>query len=242
MDSLVTQNRTKYYGHGGDKQEDSDEHFATAIAAAAFAVHSLEEAELQYQKTIKEGLGVSRTSTKTRKDGMPSSGMVTRRLSNKEAKGEVSITRPAGSDHKASESTFPSRYPSVRADRNQNQMGIPSRQNGVRSRADVWEIAQMEKIRKRYEKMKSTILAWENKRKMKVKQKNERTKSILEQRRAQNQRHYQNKMARIDDIAKGARAQMEEKRRQEESEVKEKAKRIRSTGKVPVTCFCFSCY
>ncbi|KAH7532335.1 hypothetical protein FEM48_Zijuj04G0008900 [Ziziphus jujuba var. spinosa] len=109
--------------------------FATAIATAALAVHSLEEAELQYQKTMKESLRISRTNTKTRKDGMPKSGMV------------------AGSDHKASENTFPNRYPSwtssVRADRNQSQMGIPSRQNGVRSKADVSEIAQMEKIRKR---------------------------------------------------------------------------------------------
>lgn len=63
----------------------------------------------------------------------------------------------------------------------------------------------------------------------------------LEQRRARNILHYQVKQERIDHIAGGARAQVEEKRRNEESKVKEKAKRIRTTGKVPVTCFCFTC-
>lgn len=64
----------------------------------------------------------------------------------------------------------------------------------------------------------------------------------MEQRRARNMQHYQVKQERIDQIAGGARAQVEVKRRNEESKVKEKAKRIRATGKVPVTCFCFTCY
>ena len=79
--------RERFSRPGQDYELEDDDHFATAIAAASFAIHSLEEEELQYQKRIREGLGTSRTNTKTsRKDDVKSSGVVTRRLSNKEAK------------------------------------------------------------------------------------------------------------------------------------------------------------
>lgn len=65
---------------------------------------------------------------------------------------------------------------------------------------------------------------------------------IIEQRGAQNLQHYNNKLTRIDEIVRGARAQVEEKIKNEESVVKEKAKKIRSTDQVPLTCFCFRCY
>ncbi|KAL2243011.1 UNVERIFIED_CONTAM: hypothetical protein Sindi_0419100, partial [Sesamum indicum] len=61
----------------------------------------------------------------------------------------------------------------------------------------------------------------------------------LELRKSRNLQHYYSKIARIDDIAGGARAQVDEKRRQEESVVKQKASRMRLTGRVPVDCFCF---
>ncbi|KAF3437583.1 hypothetical protein FNV43_RR20339 [Rhamnella rubrinervis] len=242
MDSLLKQKRERFSSPGRDYKLEDDDHFATAIAAASFAIHSLEEAELQYQKRLGENLRTSRTNTKTsRKDDMQSSGAATRRLSNKEAKhsaGESSPRRPVGLDHKASESAFQSRNPSrtspVRGDRYQNRKGIIAGNTGV-TKAEAWEKTQMEKIKNRYEKLKSTILAWENEKKMRAKIMSERTKSTLEQRMTANQKHYQNKIARIDEIARGARAQIEEKRRNKESDVKEKAKKIRSTGNVPVT-------
>ena len=61
----------------------------------------------------------------------------------------------------------------------------------------------------------------------------------LEQRIQRTQQLYRVKIARIDHIAGGARAQLDEKRRNEELKIKEKAKKIRASGKVPVTCFCF---
>ena len=61
----------------------------------------------------------------------------------------------------------------------------------------------------------------------------------LEQRIKRTQQLYQAKIERIDHIAGGARAQVDEKRRNEELKIKEKAKKIRASGKVPVTCFCF---
>lgn len=52
--------------HGAD-----DKDFATAVAAAAFAIHSLEEPNLPYQKTTREGLGKSMSRLKTRKEDTP---------------------------------------------------------------------------------------------------------------------------------------------------------------------------
>lgn len=63
--------------------------------------------------------------------------------------------------------------------------------------------------------------------------------SELERRRAKTMKHYRSEMENIDKIAGGARAQAEENRRNEEFKVKEKANKIRSTGKIPPTCLCF---
>lgn len=51
--------------------------------------------------------------------------------------------------------------------------------------------------------------------------------------------HYRTKVAMIDQIAGGARTKAEENRRHEEDQVKEKAYKIRTTGKYPASCFCF---
>ncbi|KAK3009222.1 hypothetical protein RJ639_014759 [Escallonia herrerae] len=111
--------------------------------------------------------------------------------------------------------------------------------DSIETKADAWERAEIAKIQSRYEKINSAILAWENEKKASAKRQMELKKSDLEQRRARNSQHYQGKLARIDHIAGGARAQAEEKRRYEELVVKEKAKKIRSTGSVPACCFCF---
>lgn len=64
--------------------------FATAVAAAAFVVHSLDQAGLQYQKRKKDALEISRSKAKSRKDEIaaeiPSSSRPTRLFSGKEAK------------------------------------------------------------------------------------------------------------------------------------------------------------
>ncbi|KAL6183044.1 hypothetical protein ACLB2K_044455 [Fragaria x ananassa] len=236
-----------------DSQESE---FATAVAAAAFAIHSMEQAELQYQKERRKSLEITRTNTLPDTKIRPSSGAATRRLSNKGANstsGGASMKMPMGQDQRALdlESVFPSRYanrgnsirPSTSADGNQSRKGNSrGHGNAVETKADAWEKAEMKKIQNRYEKVKAAILAWENEKKMQVKLKMERRKREMEQRRAINMQHYQVKQERIDQIAGGARAQVEVRRRNEESKVKEKAKRIRATGKVPVTCFCFTCY
>lgn len=105
--------------------------------------------------------------------------------------------------------------------------------------ADVWEQAEFAKIKERYEKLGIRIGDWENKKKEKAKRKKDRTESELELRRAKALRHYRTEMERIEKIAGRARSQAEENRRNEEFKVKEKANRIRLTGKIPATCLCF---
>lgn len=61
----------------------------------------------------------------------------------------------------------------------------------------------------------------------------------LEQKRARALQRHRTEMESIDQVAGGARAQAEERQRNEELKVKEKANKIRVTGKLPATCFCF---
>lgn len=64
----------------------------------------------------------------------------------------------------------------------------------------------------------------------------------LEHRREMEILHYKNKIARIDMVKKGAITQLEDHRRKEESKVREKANKVRKTGKAPIKCFCFKSF
>lgn len=59
-----------------------------------------------------------------------------------------------------------------------------------------------------------------------------------ERRRTKALQEYRNEIARIDKIAGEARAHAEERKRKDEYKAREKAKKIRSTGKVPHACPC----
>ncbi|XP_052174532.1 uncharacterized protein At3g61260-like [Diospyros lotus] len=200
---------------------DSNSEFAAAIAAAAFAIHV-------------HGAGgeVSSDPDYLRNKLMPMGRAKTRK--------QFDPVRPAESSR---------RFPDIEANdasgrrnnRERSQKGTWRERTALEDNADAWEKAAIAKIRKRYEKMNSRIIAWENVKKMKVKERMEAKKREMEQRIQVNLQHYQNKLARIDNSARGARLQLEEKRRHEEAEVKQRAKRIRSsTGKLPVpSCCCF---
>lgn len=242
-----------FWSQVSEDYDSRDIEIATAATAVAFAIHSLEEAELVIQNKRREDLETSRTKIKSRKDdssmGLPSADRATTTFSNTEMKsaGTASISKSIGQEREAEERVFPtlnpshasSARPTHSAERHQNQMRNSSRRNDVETKADAWERAEMERIKKRNENMNSQILAWENEKKTQAKLKMEKTKGELEHKRALNLRHYQEKIARIDQMAEEAREQLEENRRYQESKVKEKAKKIRSTDEVPVKCFCF---
>ncbi|OMO51236.1 hypothetical protein CCACVL1_29917 [Corchorus capsularis] len=221
--------------------EEYDREFAIGVAAAAYAINSLEEEEARHRIKIERA---RHDSNRVR-----NSDRVTRRYSSKEVKvAETSSRKSMEKDYRSKESSLPSskpvhsssaRHTTVEAG-DQRWKGNYSQLNvGEITKADAWERAQMEKLNKRYENMKASILSWENEKKLRAKIKMEKRKKELEHRIKRNQQLYQTKLARIDHIAGGARAQVDEKRRNEEMMIKEKARKMRASGKVPVTCFCF---
>ncbi|GLU09515.1 hypothetical protein SLE2022_263730 [Rubroshorea leprosula] len=104
--------------------------------------------------------------------------------------------------------------------------------------ASTWETAQMVKIKERYQKLNGTISEWEHKKKTKAKSKLHKTEGELEQRRAEALKKFQNEMEYIKQVVEGARAQAEKRQRNDELKVRQKANVIRTTGRVPRTCFC----
>lgn len=107
------------------------------------------------------------------------------------------------------------------------------------SQADAWEKEEMTSINERYEKTWVIIENWEASKKKKARRKLETTEAELDRKRANAVKSYNSEIARIEEIAKGARAQAEKNRKNEEFKAKEKANKIRLTGKLPATCLCF---
>ncbi|KAL8042393.1 hypothetical protein ABFX02_09G047500 [Erythranthe guttata] len=207
---------------GGRSSYDSDDSdVATAIAASAHAIHSLEE-------TANSQLRITMENSRKQEPYRPPQqveGSIRKKASIKDTRSTSFMRPPAPSfaDHQRQKQ--PSFMELRRSD----------------AKADSWERAHIAKIRKRYEKMTLEILAWENEKKLREKHQMERKKGELELRKSRNWKHYQSKVARIDEIGGGARAQVEAKRKKEESIVKNKANQMRSTGKVApvINCFCF---
>ncbi|KAK4399841.1 Heparanase-like protein 2 [Sesamum angolense] len=107
------------------------------------------------------------------------------------------------------------------------------------SMADAWEKEKMASIQERYERMRAIIDDWEINKKKKANRKMERIEAKPENKRAEALQSHHEEIKRIEEIAGGARAQAEKNRRKEELKVKQKANKIRSTGKLPPTCLCF---
>ncbi|KAJ1406268.1 Remorin, C-terminal [Sesbania bispinosa] len=236
MENRLNQRRVSFSDPQSQINARDDEH-VTAIAAAAFSIHSLEEAGLLNLQKMREGPKFSRNLTVRGKE---------ENISRKPSyvPGETSGRRSFGQDphpKTTTQSAFPVRRPSgiSQAAGYQKQRGIPIQHQNDKAKAEAWEKAKIERIRKRYEKIKSKILSWESEKKIQVKLQMERKKSELDHRRAMEIQHYKHKVARIDKIAEAAITQLEDLRRKEESEIREKAKKVRKTGKVPVNCFCF---
>ncbi|XP_010319465.1 uncharacterized protein [Solanum lycopersicum] len=109
----------------------------------------------------------------------------------------------------------------------------------VNSKANIWENEEMKKIKERYEKQHYVILDWETKKKKKSKRHLEQIEAKLDRRRAMTKQSFYNDIERIEKIAGGAKAKAEQNQEKEEHKVKERANKIRSTGKMPATCLCF---
>ncbi|KFK27892.1 hypothetical protein AALP_AA8G443400 [Arabis alpina] len=220
-----------YWYEKNDYYDEKESEFAASVAAAAFVIRSLEEADKQNAKRIRE----ERKRLRTKKTNPVIPKTEVKRV-NKSYTQEVKI----GED---SFRTKPLEYPSET--RRAQEIGSASKTSGhasVASKADSWEKTQINKIGLRYEKMKAEIAAWENERKLAAKLRMEKRKIEMERRREINHQHYKLKLARVKLIADRAKKQLEQKRRSKETQVQEKARKLRRTGKVPINYFCFRCY
>ncbi|KAG9439329.1 hypothetical protein H6P81_019494 [Aristolochia fimbriata] len=255
---------------------DAIEH-KTALAAAAFAVTALEEAEqLNKQKrrvSSKGAVEIPQAKTKTRKEEQDPT-KTSRRLTIKEEKedskssiGDASMKKPGASSRKMPEKvptaqkvpSFPKkeigissiRQTSVKDTRpfpatksptpiSSNYQKESLKEKGKQeTKADAWERTKLGKIQKSYEKVTASILKWEGERKAKARHHLDKKERELETKRKNASHEYHMEIARIENISGEARAVAEEKKRNDEKKTKEKAKRFRSTGKPPTTCFFF---
>ncbi|XP_043725532.1 remorin-like [Telopea speciosissima] len=266
-----------------------DGQYATVLAAAAFAINSLEEAKLADEKKIREGLENFPTKARSKKEegvtGQPDTGRISRKSTFKEWKADKkssgivfswkcsAVKKSEKVDQRIPEHVVtsekkpekaPSRVPTTKrtptfaeqldtrprpippptakptllAAGDDKRTKSSTRTGGPQSKADTWMEVEMAKIKKRYEKMNSTIQSWEDEKKKKARRRLDRKERELEQRRARVLQQHRTEMRRIDQIVGGAKAQVEEKRRNEQLKAKENANKIRATGKVPATCFC----
>ncbi|XP_006661687.2 ubiquitin carboxyl-terminal hydrolase 8-like isoform X2 [Oryza brachyantha] len=106
--------------------------------------------------------------------------------------------------------------------------------------ADKWEKEKMAKIKKQYSMTMDTIAEWEAEKKAKAKRQMEQKQGDnSERKRAKALEEYSDEMTRINKVAAASRLTAEEKRGSAERKVREKADRIRVTGKLPRSCGCF---
>ncbi|KAF5730173.1 remorin [Tripterygium wilfordii] len=229
MEELIRQKRVSFSDqpHKEEYYRAPDIEFAAAVAAASLSIYSLHEAEEQQRGKIMEEI-------KIRKEGSTIGS------------GENFKVKPSGVDQKPQQISLPNREASRSSSLRpmgsafEDQRRIRNSQNGGgEDKAESWRKIQMQKINKRYEKTKSIVLVWERQKKMQAELQKQRKQSELEQRMLMNIKHYKNKLARIDKIVGEGRGELEEKRKNDEKELKERSKKIRSTGKAPVKCFCF---
>ncbi|CAM9002667.1 unnamed protein product [Rhodiola kirilowii] len=96
---------------------------------------------------------------------------------------------------------------------------------------DDWEKSEMDKIKKRYEKMKMRSVFLENEEKRKAVSSFESRNIKLEDKRGREILGYKLNVAKIDAIVTGALSVLDRKMRKQEEKVEEKAKKMKSVGK-----------
>lgn len=117
--------------------------------------------------------------------------------------------------------------------------GNSARSSNKETEADAWEKAEMEKIKKRHEKTKSKILEWETEEKTKADLQMEQNLEGIKQRQTKTSKEFTNEISRINERCARERATADERKRNDELKLREKAKKIRSTGETPHACVCF---
>ncbi|KAI5410192.1 remorin 4.1 [Lathyrus oleraceus] len=231
MENRLNQRRVSFSSPQSNKQTGDDE-FETAVAAAAFSIYSLEEAGILDLKKIRDSQKFSKNqSMRGKEENIPK----------QPSYGETSMKMAFRQETRTREGALPLRSSSGISPIGgyQKQKGIIIHNKNDKAKAEAWEKAKIQKIQKRYEKMKLQILSWEGEKRIQAKIQMERKKNELDHQRENVIEHYKRKIARLDMIGQRAIKELEDERRKEELKVKEKANKIRKTGRMPVTCFCF---
>ncbi|KAL5553681.1 hypothetical protein UlMin_041082 [Ulmus minor] len=246
---------------------------SVAIAAAAFAITSLDESSTPAKKLPKEDPSSSAITIKGKREETDPG-----RVSKKSSESKVPVTAatdtkppekvllPAPSFRKTSSvvdkqktGSFKPESASPKPDKQKGSRPPPppppplppplprtatkressTRPGMAKTQADIWEEAQMAKIKESHERQKVTINSWEEKKKTKAKRRLENKERELESKRAKAMEKFRRQIRYIDQVAGGARAKAEENQRNEVLKAKEKANAYRRTGKFPKSCFCF---
>ncbi|XP_058081576.1 remorin 1.4-like isoform X2 [Magnolia sinica] len=245
----------------------SDGEFETIVAATAFAITTLEETDSLNKKRSSD-ISISKMKSRkddTLAGPSKASSIPTRSTEVATKKPELfdgkSLEKSATGNQKLQEKATGT-VPSIKKtttfsldnkgepESSKDKTGRPTSNDGkgneyssangkTETQADAWEKSQMAKIKKRFQKQWSTIQSWEDEKKSKAKRRLDRKESVLDLRRARATQAYQLEIQRINKIAEGARSIAEESKRNDESKTREKARKYKSTGQLPVTCFCF---
>ncbi|KAM0016537.1 putative remorin [Helianthus debilis subsp. tardiflorus] len=216
-----------------DKKMEGEE-FRTAVAAAAFAITSIENKEQEIKqepnsnsksrKSFSEIIEES-PRPKTSED-VPPADQLKPTVVNSETGEKVSSKKPIGPTSSIEKT------PSFNANKQSDEITSQKEPKLRLGESDIWEKTQLDKTKERFMKVKARIFEWESKKKSKAKNKLIRKEGKIEGKRARALQDFARKMETIEKISKGARSENEKTREREEIRVKEKANIIRSTGKI----------
>ncbi|CAI9265446.1 unnamed protein product [Lactuca saligna] len=220
-----------------DKME--GEEFRTAVAAAAFAVNSIENKEDEMKQD--PGSNSRKSSEIQEVSQRPQSNEDLQGEANNHPTTTIIKMKPDNNVSKKSIGSTMSidKTPSFSIEKQLDEE--TSKLDLEKRLGDVWEKTELQKIKERFTKVKAVISEWENKKKLRAKKKLIKKEGKLEWKRARELQDFMRKMQTIENISREAISQTEENRRNEEDRVKENANMIRSTGKIqkPIYLCCW---
>ncbi|URE46583.1 Dynein light chain LC6, flagellar outer [Musa troglodytarum] len=217
-----------------DIKDASNIEFVTVVGAAAHAVTLQEEEEdlLNQNKTIDQLMHSTAKFKSEREDSMNKPTDYSYRWFEAKPGRQSGSSRFERGQRQTGRQNPSTTKPAASFSKKENGGKRTTDSTRMETKVDAWERAKMDKIRKRYEKMKYIILEWQNEKKLKAKRRMKRKERDLELRHERALREHRIEVSRIDKMADGARALAEERKRNGESTTMEKAKKMRSTRKV----------
>ncbi|VFQ72370.1 unnamed protein product [Cuscuta campestris] len=234
-------------------KEDENAGYASAVAAAAYAIKSNQEPSrddegrggIRKEKTnsLRSATLNNNNNKSTIKPAAPGKdlepGEIAKSIQRNlnladQMSGRTPSIKPAPEIQASAPAIPPNRQPSLR-----QTTTIPRTTVGGETKADIWEQEEMKKIKERYNEVISTTYTWEHKKKKKSNDNLEKIEKKLEARKAKAKTDHNKRIREIEDASKKAKDWAKKKKENEERKVKDKADKYRRTGKAPSTFWCF---